>query len=185
VIEGLDPNRTGILLDFDGTLAPIVARPEDVAPAPGAIEVLRTLVDRFRLVAVISGRPTDDLVRFIGVDGVRYEGLYGLPPGGSAEALIEPAGSIATAVPGAWVEAKGSTVAVHYRAARDVGEARAALASALPLLADEAGYELIEGKMVFELVPKGDPRKGGAVERLVRQANLTAALYAGDRKSVV
>ena len=72
------PDRAGILLDFDGTLAPIVARPEDVGLAPGAKELLESLVSRYALVAVISGRPPEALVELVGVNGVRYEGLYGL-----------------------------------------------------------------------------------------------------------
>ena len=73
-----DPARAAILLDFDGTLAPIVTWPEVASAAPGAREVLASLAGRFLLVAVISGRPTDALERLLGVDGVRYEGLYGL-----------------------------------------------------------------------------------------------------------
>jgi trehalose 6-phosphate phosphatase len=174
------PERSGILLDFDGTLTPIVSRPDEVIPEPAATEVLRSLAERFGVVAVISGRPTEDLERFVGVDGVRYEGLYGLPPGGRADALVSPMSEMAKTVSGAWVETKGSTVALHYRAADDIVAARSMLASTLEALAERSGYDVIEGKMVFELVPKGDPRKGGSVERLVRAADLTAALYAGD-----
>ena len=72
VLEPLvaQPERSGILLDFDGTLAPIVSRPDQVVPAPAATEVLRSLADRFGVVAVISGRPTEDLERFVGVVGL-------------------------------------------------------------------------------------------------------------------
>ena len=178
---GADPARAAILLDFDGTLAPIVSRPEEVAPVPGAREVLAALATRFRLVAVVSGRPTSDLERLIGLDGVRYEGLYGLPGGLTApDVLRTRAEDVAKAVPEAWVEPKGATVAVHYRQAVDPVSARAALAPALVALAEDTGHELFEGKMVFELAPAGESRKGGAVDRLVRGDGLEAALYAGD-----
>jgi trehalose 6-phosphate phosphatase len=175
------PERAGILLDFDGTLAPIVSRPEDAGPAAGAHDVLMALVDRYAVVAIVSGRPAGDLLEMLDVKGVRYEGLYGLPAG------IPPAGPllgrvefVAKAVPGAWVEAKGITVAVHYRQAEDHARSREVLAAALRELSDETGYDLLEGKMVFELAPAGESRKGGAVERLVRGAGLAAAMYAGD-----
>ena len=71
-------------------------------------------------------------------------------------------------------------MAVHYRQAEDVARARELLAPPLAALADETGYDLLEGKMVFELAPAGESRKGGAVERLVREGDLSAVLYAGD-----
>ena len=49
--------RAAILLDYDGTLAPIVARPEDALPAPGAADVLAGLLDRAGSVTVVTGRP--------------------------------------------------------------------------------------------------------------------------------
>jgi trehalose 6-phosphate phosphatase len=86
----------------------------------------------------------------------------------------------AEAVPEAWVEDKGASIAVHYRQARDPSRARAELVAALVEVASSAGLEVVEGKMVVELVPAGRPRKGGAVERLVGENQLSAALFAGD-----
>src|SRR5436309_491808 len=111
-----DPDGTGILLDFDGTLAPIVARPEDAGPVDGTLSVLGQLASRFALVGVISGRPRRDLERMLPVTGVHLEGLYGLPEGSSTPvALRERLDAVAALVPGAWVELKGITAAVHYR----------------------------------------------------------------------
>ncbi|TMK30488.1 MAG: trehalose-phosphatase, partial [Actinobacteria bacterium] len=84
------------------------------------------------------------------------------------------------AVPEAWVEDKMASIAVHYRQAPDPARARAQLVSALKGVASSAGLEVVEGKMVVELVPAGRPRKGGAVERLVGENHLSAALFAGD-----
>jgi trehalose 6-phosphate phosphatase len=176
-----DPQRAAILLDFDGTLAPIVSHPQDAGPTPGAREVLEALVRRYRLVAIISGRPVADLERFIGVDGVRYEGLYGLPATApTAQPVRHHVDEAAGAVPGAWVEPKGLTVAVHYRGSEDPARAREVLAEQLGALAGRHRYDLLEGKMVFELAPAGESRKGGAVERLIAETGATAALYAGD-----
>ena len=83
-------------------------------------------------------------------------------------------------VPGAWVEDKGSSIAVHYRQAPDPVAARAALLVALQPVATDGGLRLIEGKMVLELVPPDRPLKGGAVERLAGEHALEAVLYAGD-----
>ncbi len=57
-----DPDRAGILLDFDGTLAPIVDDPGQARPLEGLVASLQDLARRYRLVAVLSGRPIDFLV---------------------------------------------------------------------------------------------------------------------------
>jgi trehalose 6-phosphate phosphatase len=174
-------DRAAIMLDFDGTLAPLVPHPDLARPAEGVRELLAGLVDRFRVVAVISGRPVADLRAFLGVEGVRYEGLYGLQTTAPADDTIHTdVDMVARTIPGAWVEPKGVTIAVHYRQALDTTEAREQLAEALGVVGRQYGYDLLEGKMVFELAPAGESRKGGAVERLLEHTNAEAALYAGD-----
>lgn len=171
-----------MLLDFDGSLARIVARPELARPAEGARDAVAALVDRYRLVAVISGRRSEEVAELLAVPGVRYEGLYGMQeaPPEPLFALLPRAERAAAAVPEAWVEDKGVSLAVHYRQAPDPARARALLVAALGPVAAGAGLELVEGKMVLELVPADRPLKGGAVERLVGELELRAVLFAGD-----
>ena len=176
------PQAAGILLDFDGSLSEIVPTPEEAQLVSGAREVLADLAIRYRLVAVISGRRTEDLVPRIDVGGIAYEGLYGLEveeseiPG----ALNDSVEVLTQLVPGARAEPKGLSVAVHYRNAPEPEAARRRLLRSLTALAAEAGMELIEGKMVLELVPAGESRKAGAIRRLAKREKLEAALYAGD-----
>ena len=174
--------RAGILLDFDGSLAPIVARPELAAPAPGAREVLAGLVRAYAVVAVVTGRRAEEVAELLSVPGVRYEGLYGLEVAAPdlLVALLPPVERAAASVPEAWVEDKGASIAVHYRQAPDPVAARAALRSALEPVAADAGMTIVDGKMVLEVVPSDRPLKGGVVERIVGGAELTAVLYAGD-----
>jgi trehalose 6-phosphate phosphatase len=170
------------VLDFDGTLADIVPRPEHARPVDGAREMLADLAGRYRVVAIVTGRGSEDVASLIDVPHVEYVGLYGFE-GDAPELLtaVAPrAGEAAGIVPEAWVEGKGSSVAVHYRQAPDPKAARAALLVALQPVATESGLDLIEGKMVIELVPPGRSMKGAAVERLVGEHGLEAVLYAGD-----
>ena len=170
------------MLDFDGTLAEIVARPEHVRPVDGARDALIELAGRYRTVAIVTGRRSEEVAALLDVPHVTYVGLYGLEDGANElVTAIVPRVQTATAeVPQAWVEDKGVSVAVHYRQAPDPVSARSALLVALQPVATEAGLELIEGKMVLELVPPDRPLKGGAVERLAREHGLRALLYAGD-----
>ena len=174
--------RAGVLLDFDGSLSPIVARPELAEPIAGAREVLADLVRTYAVVAVITGRRAEEVAELLSVPGVRYEGLYGLESS-SFElvfALVPQVEQAAAAVPEAWVEDKGPSVAVHYRQAPDPDRARVSLLAALEPVAVEAGMMVVEGKMVLEIVPRDRPLKGGAVDRIVGEAGLEAVLYAGD-----
>jgi trehalose 6-phosphate phosphatase len=173
--------RVGILVDFDGSLSPIVARPELAQIREGARDALARLVGRFAVVAVVSGRTRAELEALIGVPGVRLAALYGIEDDTTLPAGLEDrVRAIAAEIPGIRVEHKGGSIAAHYRGASDPEAAEAALAAALAPIAAETGMELIEGKKVLELVPAGRPLKGGAVERIVVDGELDAVLYAGD-----
>jgi trehalose 6-phosphate phosphatase len=171
-----------VLLDFDGSLSAIVERPELAVAAPGAVEVLAALVERFRVVAVVSGRRSEELASLLRVEGLAFFGLYGMEGAAPdiADAVAPLVERTAAAIPGARVEHKVSSVAVHYRQAVDPARARGALLPALEEVAASNGLAVLEGKMVLELVPAGRPRKAGAVERILREHSLEAALFAGD-----
>jgi trehalose 6-phosphate phosphatase len=172
--------RAGIFLDVDGTLAPIVARPELARILPEIGPTLARLAERLDVVAVISGRPSEQVRQLVDVDGVVVVGTHGLEdePPMRPEVLKEI--EAAAAAVGAWVERKGAAAAVHFRALEDPEAAEAA--STVPLAAIAATHELeiVPGKRILELTPAGMPRKGGAVERIVRGRELEAVLFAGD-----
>ena len=178
--EGAE-GRAGVLLDFDGTLSPIVARPELARIRDSARRSLARLVRRYPVVAVVSGRTDEELARLVDVPGVRLVGMYGMDerPGLPA-GLPDRVASAAAAVSGARVEPKGDSIAVHVRGAADPEAAERALEEALAAIGRDHGFELIAGKKVLELVPEGRPLKEGAVERIARDEHLDALLFAGD-----
>jgi trehalose 6-phosphate phosphatase len=84
------PQRSAILCDIDGTLAPIVARPQDAAVPAHPRQLLETLARRYALVACVSGRRATDARRMVGVDSILYLGNHGLErlePGAEAPEL--------------------------------------------------------------------------------------------------
>lgn len=173
--------RIGVLLDVDGTLSPIVARPEDARLGSGARESIEALLPRLALVAVVSGRPTREASAMVGVQGVTVLGSYGLgdvpdvPPG-----VIAAVEAVAGQIPGARVERKGGTVGVHVRETPNPDDAEESLARALSLIASEAHMDIARGKRVLELVPQGRDLKGEAVERTIAASSLDAVMYIGD-----
>ena len=181
-------DRSGIFLDFDGTLSEIAAIPDAAVAVKGAADTLERLASRFLLVAVVTGRPVAEVeARLSAPRGVRFFGLYGRESDG-AEDVQSPSRAVETAlprvlelaagIPGSLVEPKGLNLAIHYRLSDDPAAARSRLLSELAPMAEALGMRLIEGKRVLELVPSASPSKGDVVRR--EGVGMEAVLYAGD-----
>jgi trehalose 6-phosphate phosphatase len=173
-----EPGRAAVLLDVDGTLAPIVARPELAAvPEETRAEVAR-LAARYALVACVSGRTGEDAARLVGVDSVVYVGVHGLelaPEAARWREVLRPFGT----EPWPWLEDKGLTVAFHWREAPDEIAAENALRD-VAARAEVAGLEARWGRKVLELRPPVEADKGTAVQALLAERGIGRALYAGD-----
>jgi trehalose 6-phosphate phosphatase len=176
-----DPRRAAIVLDVDGTLAPIVARPEEASVPPGTKAELERLATRYALVACVSGRPASDAERVVGVAALTYVGLHGLELDPVAERYREAMRAFADGVD--WpVEDKGLTVSFHYRGVEDEQAARAEL-ERVARRAEAAGLRSRFGRMVLEILPPVEAHKGTAVRHLLTRADLDRALYAGDDRT--
>jgi trehalose 6-phosphate phosphatase len=161
-----------LFIDLDGTLIDIAPRPELVRVPPGLPPLLERLAEhRGGALALVSGRPLADLDRLLAPWRGAAAGLHGAErrraDGSLAPAGEGPTDRAATAAlarlrpdlallgggsPGVWLEDKGRTLALHYRAAPEKGpELRAALEALLRSAGD--GLRLIAGKMVLELQP--------------------------------
>ena len=173
-----EPDVAAVVLDVDGTLAPIVDRPEDARVPEETRRELERLAGRYALVACVSGRAGGDAARVVGAAGVQYVGAHGLELDPEApawrERLVRFAGTVD------WpLEDKGVTLTFHYRTAPDREAARAFL-EGVAERARDAGIDARFGRMVLELRPPLATDKGTAVRRLVDARGLTRALYAGD-----
>ena len=175
------PDEAAIFLDFDGVLAPIVARPEDAYPPPETRAELARLVGRYPLVAVVSGRAGDDVRERVAVDGIVYVGSHGLELDRQADRWRRQIVDFAGAAP--WppseIELKGLSVAFHYRYREDEQAAVLELEQ-LAALAHGEGLVARFGRKVLEVLPPVGSNKGTAVRHLLDGAGLRRALVAGD-----
>jgi trehalose 6-phosphate phosphatase len=174
-----DPRAAAILLDVDGTLAPIVARPEDARVPERTKAVLRSLAIRYGLVACLSGRAGHDAARVVGVEGIRYVGEHGLELVPEADAWAERLAAFARSVRWPSEPGKRLSLSFHYRDAADRDAAEAELHE----VADRAQADGLRprwGRSVLEIRPPLDADKGSAVRRLLAEAAIDRALYAGD-----
>jgi trehalose 6-phosphate phosphatase len=189
-----DPGAALIALDFDGTLAPIVERPEDARLASGALAVLVALASSIGQLALISGRPADEVVQvggLAGIPGLRVLGHYGLqswndgrlttpPPDAGVSVARERLPALLVDAPdGVYVEDKQHSVAVHTRPAASPQQALDDLEPVLRDLAVSTGLEAVLGKFAIELRPPGVD-KGAALRDLVAEIGATTVIYVGD-----
>ena len=194
-----DPGRSAVLLDVDGTLAPIVRDPEDA----NVSELFRRLVvdctGRYALVGCVSGRQASEARRIVGIGSIPYAGNHGLEllVRGSSEAQVNPdaerwMGQVHGVIErqdqdeihrvGLRIEDKGTIVGLHWRGVEDEEEARA-LAERIAGQASDEGLHLHRGRSVIEIRPPVTAGKDGAVRALLDGAGAAWALYAGDDRT--
>jgi trehalose 6-phosphate phosphatase len=176
-----EPERAAILLDVDGTLAPIVPRPEDAAVPEETRAELERLAGKYGLVACVTGRPADDARRMVGLDSIEYVGVHGLEADPEAKRYTLELEAFAERIPWPWtVENKGGvTLSYHYREVPDEKEALRHT-DEVARAAEAAGLTVHRGRKVIEVRPPVAADKGTAVLRLLAGRPLQRALYAGD-----
>lgn len=199
--------RLLICLDFDGTLTPIVERPEDAGLPLNNKALLKELAqdDSIRVV-IISGRALSDIKERIGIKNITYAGNHGLEIEGpdiyfdsgiqgmikeSMRLLKEQLSLELTGIHGAWVEDKGLTFSVHYRQVdeHDYSRFKSALERTCEPYLLRQVIKIKEGKKVFEITPFLDWDKGKAVlwllkkEKLKHRNKTVVAICIGDDRT--
>lgn len=195
IIASEPRKRFAVFLDYDGTLTPIVSRPEDAWLADSTRQVIGELAARVP-VAILSGRDLNDVRRRVDVDGIVYAGSHGfdiagpgfrrelgadyLPDLDAAEKeLHDPLDEI----PGAQLERKRFSVAAHYRNVSE-NDLSAFTQAVEAVAARHCELRCIDGKKVIELLPSIDWDKGKAVLWLIETLGLTREhvlpIYIGD-----
>lgn len=187
-----------LLLDYDGTLTPIVSRPDLALCPPEVKELLHKVKDLSGVsVAIVSGRSVHDLYGLIGIPGITYVGNHGLeiqnPAGFHKKRLsLDRQRELARIqktlekdlgdLPGFLIEDKDSILAVHYRMVSRRDQAK--VYQEMDEIRKKWGgrWHLMRGKMVFEIRPRVDFHKGKAVRDLLRIVPTVGLLpfYFGD-----
>ncbi|MBZ0170102.1 putative glycosyl hydrolase/MT2062 [Candidatus Methylomirabilis lanthanidiphila] len=198
--EIVSSSHTVLLLDYDGTLTEIAPTPDQATLPASTRSVLRELSHHPRItVAVISGRPLDELRRLIRVRDLIYIGNHGLEmeqdgrqagvivPRSSQEAVARIRSQLASLVaeiPGVLVEDKGLSVSLHYRLVphRLESHLMGVFARKIFPLARSSGLTVLHGKKVIELRPRLNWTKGHAALWVIKQIRRRSVLpiYIGD-----
>ena len=176
-----------VVVDFDGTISPIVEDPATAAPFGDVVVVLERLVGRGVTVAVVSGRPLDfllphfpptiDLVGLYGLEGLEDGSRWEHPNGGVWRETMADIATLArcNGPAGMLVELKDLSITLHYRSQPELAPQVMAYAEAQ---AERAGLRSRPARMSVELHPPIDIDKGQIIERLAIDAR--AAMFVGD-----
>lgn len=190
----LRPEEIALFLDVDGTLLEIEHEPDAVVVPEELLRVLQALHEATGgALALVSGRPLDQLDRLFAPLRLNAAGLHGLERrnliAGTTRAERKPAlfdqardelATFAGARPGVMLEDKGLTLALHYRGAPDQGKAASEVAHRVAE-ASAGALIVLAGKMVFELKPPG-ANKGHAIEAFLEEPPFARRrpVFAGD-----
>ena len=194
----LKSRTAAVFLDYDGTLAPIVSRPELAQISPEMKALVGALADRC-VVAIVSGRSRATLTGFLGLENVIYAGSHGMdiagPPGTSLrldagrefretmEGVRRRLSTALSSIPGTLVELNTYTVTAHYRLVYP---------KQIPLVEAVVDRELlgypnlrkVRGKMIWDIRPNVPWDKGKAILWIREQLGLhfddSVAFYIGD-----
>lgn len=184
VLARLSHGKALCAFDFDGTLAPISARPER-AELRSRTRRLLTQVAALYPCIVLSGRSRADLlVKLAGVPVRRIVGNHGAETGaidaGDLRLVRKWKAALAPKIrslPGVWIEDKGLSLSVHYRQAPPGSRARSRILMAMSELEN---VEVFGGKRIVNLTIRGARHKGDALASEMERLGCPMALFVGD-----
>jgi trehalose 6-phosphate phosphatase len=194
-----DPARAAVLLDIDGTLAPITRHADDAhVPEPTRVQLI-AVAKRYGVVGCVSGRQSATARRMVSLGTIAYVGNHGseLLPAGGTEVEIDPEVAAYVDTVGAFArevftpamqrlrvrpEDKRAIAAFHWRGAPDEDAAEAAVKE-IAERALAAGLATHWGRKVLEVRPPVPLDKGRGVRRLLAGRDLAAGLYVGDDRT--
>jgi trehalose-phosphatase len=184
VLEQFAWSNVLLAFDFDGTLAPIVNKPESAVMQPLTRFLFASVAQRYPCI-VVSGRARADVLkRLNGITIKNVIGNHGLEP---FQATRQIADTVRRWLPalerrlkpfrGVQIEDKTYSVAIHYRRSREKKKVRAAIAVTAKSLGEA---RLIGGKEVVNILPNGAPHKGIVVEVERKWLQCDTTIYIGD-----
>jgi trehalose 6-phosphate phosphatase len=190
------PERSAVLLDVDGVLAPIVQQPDDAHMPETTRRPLIEVARRYGTVACVSGRRASDARRIVALGSIAYLGSHGtevLRPGAITPELDHELQSWSRRVQAfahdaygerlrrlrVRLEDKEAIAALHWRGVPDEDEALACVEDVAER-AEQAGFVPHWGRKVLEIRPPVRIDKGAGIVSLLRETELAAAVYVGD-----
>jgi len=185
---------SGFITDIDGTISPSSVDPLHIAIPEKNLHYLSRLVPKMALVAILSGRATNEIARLVNISDVKYVGHYGLEWSEGDRFILHPEArqylsemrSLAAEIqllrdiPGVVIQDKGATISLHYRLSKQPEKTRESLINFLNKSPHVKHLQVIEENRVVGIVPPVDYNKGDAIASLILKYRLKSAVFMGD-----
>ncbi|MFC1632147.1 trehalose-phosphatase [Candidatus Omnitrophota bacterium] len=194
----LNGRQPVLFLDYDGTLTPIVQRPELAVLAEPMRAMLKQLAKKYTL-AIVSGRTREDVQNLVKLDNIYYAGSHGFDICGPSLSMIQPQAEQAQpkisaikedldkklrAISGLFIEEKKFSLALHYRLVKQESDLVKIKQEADKIIQQDQTLRLISGKKVYEILPDIDWDKGQAIRWLMQGLKISwpesSVIYIGD-----
>jgi alpha,alpha-trehalase len=191
IFQEVKDRNIALFLDYDGTLTPIVNDPDKAFLEDNTRQILKKVAGKW-VVAVISGRDLQAIQNFVKLDNVYYAGSHGFDISGPADLTLEmqkgkeflpvldkAQGQLEeklTHIPGAAIERKQFSIAIHYRNVKQA-QVNAVRQAVRQVQTDHPELRITEGKKVFELQPDIEWHKGKALTWLMETLGLHLDTY--------
>lgn len=196
LVEFKDDNNTAILTDIDGTISEIASSPEKAVVSSIMRNALIKLKDKFKLVAVISGRSVLNAREMVGVEGLLYVGNHGLEYLKNGERVMVPGvesfldqmkalgiefkeGELPN-IKGLKLEDKGICLSIHYRECEDPEAIREKILETFGRSIYAKNITVSEGRKIVEFKPPLGFDKGSILENIIKEHTLERVIYLGD-----
>ena len=204
LVKVIDGKSTYLFLDYDGTLAPIVDKPEEAFLPKETRELIINLAKNSNCkIAIISGRAINDVKERVGIKNIIYAGNHGLEIEGPKikfKARVHPKfltilNSIKeeltkklSGIEGAFVEDKGLTLSLHYRLVdkKNISDVKTIFRETVITHSVGDRIRVKSGKMIFEVRPPIDWDKGKVVlwllsrQQFINKNKKVLPIYIGD-----
>ncbi len=182
-------HETLLAFDFDGTLSPIVRKPDWARTSAELLPLLKRLSRAGATIAVITGRSIENvrpllkfepdfLVGNHGMEGLEAFQVRAIRARAVCRRWMKDLKKNWPRDPGVFLEDKRESLSFHYREARHRASARRELEELISNLHPKP--RVIGGKLLFNVIPRGSPHKGSALKEVMRITHLRRAIFIGD-----
>jgi trehalose 6-phosphate phosphatase len=187
--------RVYVMVDYDGTITPIAQRPELATLTNKTRKLLRSLANEQRcILAIVSGRRLSEIRTYVDISNAYYVGNHGLeifgpridfvyPRAKALSALLPPIRrelrKTIGAIPGVFIENKGFSLSVHYRAAKAIYFPQLE-ESVRRAVKGNSALKVAYGKKIIEIRPRLPWNKGKGGKWLIKSLGEGLPIYAGD-----
>lgn len=189
-----DPS-TAIVTDIDGTISKIASTPNDAVVTDSMKNELLKLKEKFRLIAVISGRSAYNAQKMVGIEGILYVGNHGLEYIFNEEYHVvdevekyipqiehssQKINEDLANIPGILFEDKGICYSIHFRKCNNPEHVHDEIIKTIKKCPESNNLQISEGRKIVELKPPSNYDKGTIIHKIIKENKLRKIIYLGD-----